>query len=58
MLNPIPLPRDHTRRPGARLASMNRRKARALKSVQYSPAPYTDGVKAIRDRFLQPGDVV
>ena len=30
----------------------------ALKSVQYSPAPYTDGVKAIRDRFLQPGDVV
>ena len=30
----------------------------ALKSVQYSPAPYTDGVKAIRARFLQPADEV
>lgn len=30
----------------------------ALKSVQYSPAPYTDGMKAIRARFLRPGDVV
>jgi len=30
----------------------------ALKTVQYSPAPYTDGVKAIRTRFLHPGDGV
>ena len=30
----------------------------ALKSVQYSPAPYTDGMKAIRARFLQAGDMV
>lgn len=33
MLNPIPLPRDYTRRPGARLATLNRRKARAVKSA-------------------------
>lgn len=33
MLNPIPLPRDHTRRHGAKLATVNRRKARALKSA-------------------------
>lgn len=30
----------------------------ALKTVQYSPAPYTDGVKAICTRFLHPADEV